>query len=143
MKAAWSVSTKNFVLALLMAAAGMAGLCSCAKQEPVSHFLISPEGGQTECSVADADKLRAVLDSVAAHYGMPKVKSGQAGIIRYYQAVEGYEIGFFAKRDRGYLRVYATPMTPSVLNRESYQLFRQKIADVLSQTFPGRVSLAK
>jgi len=116
---------------------------ACAKQEPVSHFVIIPAGGQSQISENETEKLRVTLDAVAARYHMSKWKSGQEGIIRYYQPNSDYEIGFYAKRERATLKVYALPMTPSVAGTEKFRLFRQNLANILSQTFPGQVSLEK
>lgn len=120
----------------------LSSLTGCAGREPVSHFVILPADGQ-EITEAETDRLREALDRVGQQYGMPKVKSGQAGIIRYYQATGDYEIGFFAKRSSSALRVYAEPMTPSVSGTDAYRSFRQNLANVLSQTFPGQVTLEK
>lgn len=127
---------------------GMAGvLCvvglGCAQQEPVSHYVIMPLGGQTETSAPDIAKLTTTLDAFAAHHGMPKYKAGEVGIISYYRSTEDYEIAFYAKRDGVYLRVYTMPMTPSVARLDSFAEFRQNLANVLSQAFPGRVTMAK
>jgi len=116
---------------------------ACARQEPVSHFVISPGAGNAEISDADADQLKDALDRVAAQCHMKKWKSGQVGIIRYYQPTQDYEVGFFAKRLPEALKVYAEPMTPSVSGTDGFRAFRQNLANVLSQVFPGRVSLEK
>ena len=115
----------------------------CAQQEPVSYFVINPVNGQTEMSAPDIEKLKTTLDAFAAHYGMPKYGASQAGIIRYYRSTDDHEIGFFAKRDGLTLKVYANPMTPSTSGQAAYKEFRQNLATVLTQAFPGRVSLAK
>ena len=119
-----------------------AGL-SCAKSEPVSHFVIYPAGGASEISAPEVEKLKETLDGFSEKYRMAKMKAGQPGIIRYYQPNRDYEIGFFAKRTPDALRVYAQPMTPSVAGQKRFQDFRQNLADVLSQTFPGQVALEK
>ena len=116
---------------------------ACAKQEPVSHFVIVPPSGQTELLDADVEKLKTTLDVVGNQYRMTKSKAGQLGIIRYYKPNDDFEIGFFAKKEGVYLKVYALPMTPSVASSETFRSFRQNLANVLSQTFPGQVSLEK
>ncbi len=116
---------------------------ACAKREPVSHFVIVPRSGQTEIAAADIEKLRVTLDAVGEHYKMTKKQSGQAGIIRYYAPNDDYEIGFYAKREASYLKVYAIPMTPSVAGSKNFVAFRQNLANVLSGAFPGRVSVVK
>lgn len=134
---------------ILGKAAVLAGLCSlamgfgCAKQEPVSHFVIAPAGGQTEIAAADIEKLKATLDVVGEQYKMTKKQSGQAGIIRYYAPNDDYEIGFYAKREANCLKVYALPMTPSVAGSKNYLAFRQNLANMLAGAFPGRVMLRK
>lgn len=115
---------------------------SCAKREPVSHFVILPANGQ-EITEAETDRLREALDRVGVQYHMTKKKSGQPGIMRYYQPNDDYEIGFFAKRSTTTLKVYAEPMTPSVAGSEAFRAFRQNLANVLSQAFPGQVTLEK
>lgn len=127
------------LLVLLLAMVMTWGI-GCAKPQPVSHFVIASAGG-AEITDSDADVLRAVLDRVAEQYKMPKYKSGQAGIIRYYKPTSDYEIGFFAKREAGRMIVYAQPMTPTVADQDAFRAFRQNLANVLANAFPGRVAL--
>lgn len=124
--------------------AGMLLLCaSCAEKTVVSYYLISPPAGTPEISEADRDTLCATLDAVAARCKMAKFKASQPGIIRYYQPNSEYAIGFYAKREKNCLKVFALPMMPAVAHQDSYVNFRQYLADVLSQTFPGRVRMVK
>jgi hypothetical protein len=130
-------------LAMLAAVSGLAMCFACAKQEPVSHFVILPRSGQAEIAAADIEKLRVTLDAVGEHYKMTKKQAGQVGIIRYYAPNDDYEIGFYAKREASCLKVYAIPMTPSVTGSKNFLAFRQNLANVLSGAFPGRVSVVK
>lgn len=131
------------VLSVLVIAAGMLVCSSCAEKKTVSYFLISPAAGQAEITEADRDKLCETLDAVALRCKMAKFKASQAGIIRYYQPNSDYEIGFYAKRELNCLKVFALPMTPSVAYEDYYATFRQNLANVLSQAFPGRVRMAQ
>lgn len=131
-----AASVLSVLVPLLMVSA-------CAERKPVSHFVVVPPADQAGVSDADVEQLRAVLDAFAAKYKMPKVKPGQAGIIRYYQATPDYSIGFFAKREPGRLTVFALPMIPAVASMQYFAEFRQDLANTLSREFPGRVSLEK
>lgn len=115
----------------------------CAQREVVSYFVINPVNGQTETSKPDIERLKVTLDAFAARHKMPQYGASQVGIIRYYRSTDDYEIGFFAKREGLFLKVYANPMTPSTSRLDSYRIFRQELANVLSETFPGRVTLGK
>ncbi len=130
------------MLSVLVIVAGLLSCASCGDQKPVSYFLISPPAGMAEIPEADRDRLCATLDAFAAKHKMAKVKAGQAGIIRYYQPNSEFEIGFYAKRELNSMKVFALPMTPSVAFEDYYVKFRQNLANVLSQAFPGRVRMA-
>lgn len=133
----------NFgILSVVVLVAGLIFCASCGEKKPVSYFMISPPAGVAEVPEVDRDTLCATLDAFAAKYKMAKVKAGQAGIIRYYQPNSDYEIGFYAKRELNSLKVFALPMTPSVAYEDYYIKFRQNLATVLSQAFPGRVRMA-
>lgn len=131
------------VLLGFLMAVGLIACGSCAEKKPVSYFLISPAAGASEISEVDRDKLCATLDAFALRCKMAKFKAGQPGIIRYYQPNADYEIGFYAKRELNGMKVFALPMTPSVLYQDYFKTFRQDLADVLSTAFPGRVRLAQ
>ena len=132
----------SVLLGLLMVG-GLLACASCAEKKPVSYFLISPASGASGISETDRDKLCATLDAFALRCKMAKFKAGQAGIIRYYKPNDDYEIGFYAKREASCMKVFALPMTPSVLYQDYFKTFRQDLANVLSAAFPGRVSLAQ
>ncbi len=132
-----SMIVRCMALVLVLLACG-----ACMKQEPVKYYVIHGAGGVgTAITDSDADKLRATLDAFAARYKLAKVKSGELNIIRLYQASANYQIGFFAKRTQNRIAVYANPLTPGESREESYKAFRQNLATVLSQAFPGRVTI--
>jgi len=120
---------------------GLLLVTGCSDPKPASHFVVrSADGG--EFAEADTEKLRTVLDAFAAARKMPRVKPGEAGIIRYYQANEDYPIAFFAKRGPTYMKVFASPVSPGVVHLDAYTQFRQELANALTQSFPGRVTLS-
>jgi hypothetical protein len=131
------------ILLGLLVFGGLLACGSCSEKKPVSYFLISPAAGAGEISEADRDTLCATLDAVALRCKMAKFKAGQPGIIRYYQPNRDYEIGFYAKREVTCMKVFALPMTPSVLYQDYFKTFRQDLANVLSSAFPGRVRMAQ
>lgn len=133
---------KRLMMAVMMVVSAVLLVgTGCGSSKPVSHFVVRAADGQT-MSEADTDKLRAVLDAFAAARKMPKVKPGEAGIIRYYKPNADFSIGFYAQRGTGCILVYANPMTPGVTYLDSYTQFRQELANTLAQSFPGRVALS-
>jgi len=120
---------------------GLILVSGCGARPKITYYLIYPAAGQSRVSESEEDQVRALLDSVAVAYRMPKTKPSDEGIIRYYQPTADLTVAFYAKRENGRMAVHLKPLSPGFERREYYQEFRQSLADTLSRGFPGRVAV--
>ncbi|MEI8140867.1 MAG: hypothetical protein WCI03_13495 [bacterium] len=122
---------------------GLVFVAGCGERPPITYYLIHPAAGQAKVVDADEDRIRALLDQVAAAYKMPKAKPSDEDIIRYYQPTPSLTIAFYAKRTGGKVAVHFMPLTRGFESREYFQQFHRTLVDTLSKNFPERVTTMK
>lgn len=122
---------------------GLALMAGCGERPQITYYLIHPAAGQGKVIEADEDRIRAVLDQVAATYQMPKTKPSDEGIIRYYQPTPSLTIAFYAKRTNGKIAIHLMPLSRGFEKRDYYLQFHRSLVDALSRNFPGRVATMK
>lgn len=122
---------------------GLALIAGCGERPQIAYYLVHPAAGQAKVVEADEDRLRAVLDEVAASYKMPKTKPSDVDIIRYYQPTPSLTIAFYAKRSAGKIAVHLMPLTRGFDKRDYYQQFHRTLVEALSREFPGRIATMK
>jgi len=119
---------------------GLVLVAGCGERPRIDYYLVHPAEGQAKVLEADEDRLRVVLDQVAAAYKMPKTKPSDVDIIRYYQPTPDLTIAFYAKRTAGKIAVHLRPLSRGFESREYYQQFHRSLVAALSQNFPGRIA---
>jgi len=130
-------------LRLLVVVFGLVLVAGCGERPQITYYLICPPEGQSKVSEVDEDRIRAMLDKVAAAYQMAKTKPSDLDIIRYYQPTPSLTIGFYAKRNAGKIAIHLIPLSRGVETREYYQQFHQSLVAALSRNFSGRVASMK
>ena len=125
---------------LCVVVCGLALVAGCGARPQIAYYLVHPAAGQAKVTEADEDRLRGVLDEVAASYKMPKTKPSDVDIIRYYQPTSDLTIAFYAKRTAGKIAVHLRPLSRGFESREYYQQFHRSLVEALSQNFPGRIA---
>lgn len=133
----------NKLARLSLVVYGLILFTGCGERPQIPYYLIHPSQGQAKMTEAEEDKVRAVLDQLAATFQMPKTKPSDAGIIRYYQPTPSLTIAFYAKRVEGKIAVHLMPLVRGFEKREHYQKFHQALVAALSQNFPGRIGTMK
>lgn len=128
---------------LSMVVLGLFLVAGCGERPQIAFYMVQPLVGQEKVTEADEDRLRAVLDKVAAAYQMPKTKPSDEDIIRYYQPTSSLTVAFYAKRANGNIAVHLLPLSRGFERREYYQQFHASLVAALSQNFPGRVLTSK
>ena len=127
---------------LLIVALALTALCGCAPQRtPNLNYIVRPNAGEQEVSQDDKDKLAALLDTVAAKYGMVKVPKRQADMLRDYQPSESLLTGLTAIVEKDRVVVQVMPLMPGVDAKPAYADFKGSLEKTLQSAFGSRVSV--